>query len=147
MKTETQLISIIPTQEKASEIYEVISREVLTNCIKRKIIISGSLLTLTKFKNVTFVGCVVFGTKFSECEFSGCTFKDCKFQFSDIRNCNFVSTVFENCTWDNTYMEQSIFDSCRLDFKTLGKLSKGDNIISNCFGDVFPGLSKDLMAA
>lgn len=145
MKTLTQFINpslsdmtMTINAEVNNENYEVIENENLSDCNYDGLVVSGSLFSLTLFRNVTFDACVFFASKLENCEFRGCNFVNCEFQFSDISHCNFEGCTFDNCTWDNTPIKRCRFSSSFIDTKTAYFVGKGmstseQNVMEYCF--------------
>ena len=119
----------------ATERYEVISNETLSDCIQKDLNISGSLLSQSHFKNVTFSNCAFFGSRIEKCTFIGVTFENCTFQFSHLQDCTFISCTFKNCRWTSTGINGSDMEGCLLDVKTMFYVSKYDNKLQGCFRD------------
>jgi uncharacterized protein YjbI with pentapeptide repeats len=107
--------------------YEVIENEDLKSCNFNELTISGSLFSLTTFKNVTFESCVFFGSRLENCNFVNCTFKGCEFQFTTLEHCNFVNTTFTSCKWDVSPLKKNCFEECLFDSKTLYYAEKTNN--------------------
>ena len=116
-----------------NHVYEVIENESLKSCDFDRLTLSGSLFSLTVFKNVTFRSCVFFGSKLENCRFVNCKFIDCSFQFTNLAHCNFHTTEFKNCHWDFSYTRKSQFHHCSLDKMSHCSISKDDNRFVNCF--------------
>lgn len=132
MKTLTQFFNpfLNETQEDAQ--YEIIENMTLDTKDFKGLSISGSLFSLTTFKNVTFESCVFYGSKIENCKFVNCKFISCDFKFSSISHSNFTGTQFENCNWDFTPIKKSEFNFSQLDAKTMYYASTEDNAISSC---------------
>ncbi|MBL6989060.1 MAG: pentapeptide repeat-containing protein [Bacteriovoracaceae bacterium] len=137
MKTKTSLIyPLLPDNGGSlnhTEHYEVIENEKIVASDYKELSISGSLFSLTSFKDVTFRSCVFFASKMENCEFINCKFINCKFQFSSIDYCDFHFTEFENCIWNMSPINKSLFSRCNYDHKTKHFIAKeSNNRILNC---------------
>ena len=133
MKTLTNLISPFSTKTLHTDTYEVVENESLTNENYSRLVVSGSLFSLTLFKKVSFDSCVFFASKFENCEFVACNFLDCTIQFSTFINCSFVGCKFKNVTWDLSHIRKSCLEDCFIDAKTSYFLMREDNMVKNCF--------------
>ncbi|GAB4016144.1 MAG: hypothetical protein Fur0010_15740 [Bdellovibrio sp.] len=116
-----------------SGIYEVIENEHLEDQTFVDLGLSGSLLTYTTFKNVTFKSCVFFGSKIENCTFINCKFIDCEFNFSHMHYCDFRSSTFVNTKWDFSPLNKSSFSYCALDTYTAYFAEKDENVMTSCF--------------
>ncbi len=94
------------------------------------LVVSGALLSLTRFENVTFRSCVFFASRMENVSFANCTFIDCKFQFTKVDHCHFANTSLENCSWEASTTNKSSFYSCSMDYKTSHQLMRGNNRIT-----------------
>lgn len=136
MKTQTVTINLNTSgslQSFNNERYEVISNETLTDCIHKDLNVSGSLLSLSTFKNVTFFGCVFFGSKLQDCKFINCKFVACEFKFTQLEECDFVACNFESNSYMSSSIRDSRFKSSEIDEKTAFIASKEDNLVLNCY--------------
>lgn len=113
--------------------YGIIENENITSFNFSNLTISGSLFSLTTFKDVTFDSCVFFGSHIKNCEFTGCTFKNCTFEFSHIYDCSFHATLFENCRWELTPIKKSLFSSSFINRATSQNVNQHGSLIENCF--------------
>jgi uncharacterized protein YjbI with pentapeptide repeats len=127
MNTLTAYINPLTSTIDYTENYEVIENEAVIGNNYNDLIISGSLFSLTLFKNVTFRACVFFGTRIENCQFINCEFIDCKFQFSNISYSDFHHATFKNCIWESTPVRKSLFANSDLDFKSSYFIKKYDN--------------------
>lgn len=125
-------------ESSSSTRYEVIENEVLKSSDLKDLSISGSLFSLTLFKDVTFESCVFFGSKFENCEFVNCKFIDCSFQFTHISHCNFRASSFKNCIWETSTIRKSMLSLCDMDVKTAFFLTKEENKMDSCMKNDFP---------
>ncbi len=137
MSTLTEFLNPLHTESGKNSCYEIIENEALTDCNLSKLSISGSLFSLSVFKNVTFSSCDFFGSKMENCQFIGCNFQNCKFQFSSIEYSDFHSSTFENCIWDISPIKKSLFSRCAIDTKTLYFIAQGENKIFNLQNNQF----------
>lgn len=113
--------------------FEVVENETVVDSKINGLVISGSLFSLSTFKNVVFDSCVFFGSKLENCNFIGCTFINCEFQFSSISYCNFRTTNFSSCKWDFTPTVKSKLYNCELDNKSHYFITKENcNHLENC---------------
>ena len=143
MKTETLIIDIQNLSSFTNERYEVISNETLSDCIHRDINVSGSLLSLSTFTNVTFIGCVFFGSKLEHCTFKNCKFIACEFKFTQIQSNIFTACEFSKNTWSSSSMDENEFRSTQIDSKTGAIATNNTNMIKDCFSA--PTLNKELI--
>lgn len=127
MNTLTKFFNPFLNNSLQDSRYEIIENEDLSSCDFNELTISGSLFSLTTFKNVTFESCVFFGSRLENCNFVNCTFKDCEFQFTTLEHCNFVHTTFTNCKWDVAPLKKNYFEACLLDAKTSFYANKENN--------------------
>jgi uncharacterized protein YjbI with pentapeptide repeats len=127
MNTLTKFFNPLLNNSLQDARYEIIENEDLNSCDFNELTISGSLFSLTTFKNVTFESCVFFGSRLENCNFVNCCFKDCSFQFTTLEHCNFVHTIFTNCMWDIAPLKKNSFEACELDAKTLFYATKDNN--------------------
>ncbi len=134
MNTLTKFFNPFLNNSFADAKYEVIENEVLASCNFKELTISGSLFSLTTFKNVTFESCVFFASKLENCHFLNCKFLNCDFQFTSIEHCNLKATSFRNCKWDITPLRKNIFENCLLDDKTFYFTTKSNSLnkLVNC---------------
>lgn len=136
MKTTTVTLNLNTScslDSFSSERYEIISNETLTDCFHRDLNVSGSLLSLSTFKNVTFFGCVFFGSKLQDCKFVNCKFIACEFKFTQMEECEFVACNFESNRFMSSTIKNSEFNSSELDEKTAFVAAKDGNHVVNCF--------------
>lgn len=138
MKTLTNLISPFFKNTLHTDTYEIVENEVLTAQNYKDLTVSGSLFSLTLFKNVTFDSCAFYATKFINCEFVGCKFANCTFQFSHISETDFHSCTFEDNLWTVSSISKSYLSSCFVDLKTSYHLMKEDNVARDCFTSKTP---------
>ncbi|MBT7610021.1 MAG: hypothetical protein HN576_09710 [Bacteriovoracaceae bacterium] len=127
MNTLTQFFNPLLNNSLQDARYEVIENEDLSSCDFSLLTISGSLFSLTTFKNVTFESCVFFGSRLENCNFVNCTFKDCEFKFTTLEHCNFAHTTFNNCMWDLAPLKKNCFENCLFDSKTFYYAKKTNN--------------------
>lgn len=130
MKTKTDLHSPFLHSNTGFETYGVIENQNIGDKEFNDLVVSGALISLTSFKNVTFRSCVFFATRLENVSFANCTFIDCKFQFSAIEHCHFASTSLENCSWEASPINKSYFYACGMDYKTSHHLLRGNNRIT-----------------
>ncbi len=115
-------------------LYDIVENDVIKSKDFSGLTLSGSLFSLSVFKNVTFSSCVFFGSRLENCTFIDCKFIDCSFQFSTLEHCTFEQTEFSGCTWDVTRFKRNLFRASFLDYKTshfAGK-SEARNEFSRC---------------
>lgn len=127
MNTLTKFFNPFWKNPNTSSSYEVIENEVIKASDLKCLTISGSLFSLTTFKNVTFESCVFFGSRMENCTFEDCKFINCEFQFTTLEHCNFASVSFSNCKWDISPIRKNRFENCRFDDKTSYFATKACN--------------------
>ncbi len=134
MKTLTDTTINPLSLRMTEESYEVIENESIVNSNFKSLTISGSLFSLTTFKNVTFDSCVFFATRMENCEFIKCNFINCQFQFSNITHCDLHFAKFDHCTWSFSTLKHNIIVECWLDCQIRHALTKvTSNRIVNSF--------------
>lgn len=138
MKTTTMTINLNTLSSFTNERYEVISNETLSDCFHKDLNVSGSLLSLSTFKNVTFFGCVFFGSKLQGCTFVNCKFVNCEFKFTQMEDCEFKACEFQGCEYVSSGIKESRFKSSAIDHKTAFVAAKEANLMENCYR---PGLT------
>ncbi|WP_164848528.1 pentapeptide repeat-containing protein [Halobacteriovorax sp. HLS] len=136
MKTLTQFFNPLMNEAQEDAQYEVIENMTLDTKEFKGLSISGSLFSLTTFKNVSFESCVFYGSKIENCKFINCKFINCDFQFSSVSHSNFTGTHFVNCNWDFSPIRKSEFNFSHLDAKTVYYASNEDNFLSSCISNV-----------
>jgi len=112
------------------EDYLVIENQNIGDRKFNDLVVSGALLSLSHFENVTFCSCVFFATCLENVSFANCTFIGCKFQFTTLTHCHFANSSLRNCVWEASNINKSNFYNCEMDFKTSHKLLRGDNRIT-----------------
>jgi hypothetical protein len=134
MNTLTKFFNPFWKNSDTSSSYEVIENEVVKASDLNGLTISGSLFSLTTFKNVTFESCVFFGSRMENCTLEDCKFINCEFQFTTLEHCNFASVSFSNCKWDVSPIRKNIFENCRFDDKTsyFAKKACSFNKLTSC---------------
>ena len=133
MNTQTAIaLSEFCTQEDNTQ-YHVIANELITSRKFKGLTISGSLLSQTTFREVTFESCVFFGTYIEHCEFIGCTFTNCTFEFSKVYDCNFNACNLENCIWENTPIKTTLFEFSFVDLETAVNTTYYNSLIEKCY--------------
>jgi uncharacterized protein YjbI with pentapeptide repeats len=120
-------------QVPSTQQYHVIANESIQSRNYKGLTISGSLLSQTTFREVTFESCVFFGTYIEHCEFIGCTFIDCKFEFSKVYDCNFNACNMQNCTWENTPIKTTLFCYSFVDLETAVNSTYYNSLVENCY--------------
>lgn len=135
MKTLTQFFNPFLNESHEDAKYEVIENTTVNTKDFNGLSISGSLFSLTTFKNVTFESCVFYGSKMENCKFVNCNFKNCEFKFTNISHCNFTGTTFVNCNWDFSPIKKSEFNFSHIDAVTMHYASKENNTFSSCMSN------------
>ena len=107
-------------------LYDVVENETIKGKDFGDLTLSGSLFSLTTFRDVTFESCVFFATRMENCTFINCRFENCSFQFSSIEHCQFCETEFQGSFWDVSPLKYNDFSSCLLDDRTTYFASKPD---------------------
>lgn len=99
-------------------LYEVIENSAIEGRKINGLTISGALLSLSSFEDVTFENCTFYASKLENCSFKQCEFINCSFEFTNITHCEFATSEFVNCTWQCSPVRSSKFSYCELDAKT-----------------------------
>lgn len=134
MKTLTDTTINPHSLQMNVETYEIIENELLEGSNFKELAISGSLFSLTTFKNVTFDSCAFFATRMENCEFINCKFVNCTFQFCSMTHCEFHFAKIDRCTWEFSPLKNNLLSQSWLGTKMLRALEKEDsNEIQNCF--------------
>ena len=133
MNTLLKFINPFPQATPIEKCYEAIENALVNDQDFKGLNVSGSLFSLTTFRNVVFQSCVFFASNLENCEFVSCTFIDCNFQFSTVEYCNFSNTLFRSCKWDITPIKKCNFNSCDLDYKTIHYSKNGQNKFDDLF--------------
>ncbi|WP_372653443.1 pentapeptide repeat-containing protein [Halobacteriovorax sp.] len=133
MKTLTQFFNPFLNESQMDAKYEVIENMIVNTKEFKGLSISGSLFSLTTFKNVTFESCVFYGSKIENCKFVNCNFIDCEFQFTSVSHCKFNGTSLENCKWDYSPIKRTEFNFSYLCAVTMHYSSlESNNSHSSC---------------
>ena len=133
MKTQTAITLPLFCQTGDSKQYYVIANETIFSLDFIGLTISGSLLSQTTFREVTFESCVFYGTYIEHCEFIGCNFKNCSFEFSKVHDCNFNASTLENCTWENTPARSTLFQNSFIDLESAVNATYYNSLVENCY--------------
>ncbi len=99
-------------------LYEVIENSAIEGRKINGLTISGALLSLSSFKEVTFENCTFYASKLENCNFQQCKFINCSFEFTNVSHCEFATSEFINCTWQCSPVRSTKFSYCELDAKT-----------------------------
>ncbi len=133
MKTQTAITVPLFCQPGDSKQYHVIANEIISSLDFIGLTISGSLLSQTTFREVTFESCVFYGTYIEHCEFIGCSFKNCRFEYSKVYDCNFSATTIDNCSWEATPIRTTLLQSSFIDLETAVNATFYNSLVENCF--------------
>lgn len=133
METQTAITLPLFCQTGDSKQYYVIANETISSLNFIGLTISGSLLSQTTFREVTFDSCAFYGTYIEHCEFIGCTFKNCTFEFSKVYDCNFNASTVINCSWVATPIKTTLFQNSFVGLETAVQATYHNSLVENCF--------------
>lgn len=118
MNTLIRFFNPFAHAQSQDALYDVVENEEIKEQDLSGLTLSGSLFSLSVFRDVTFTACVFFGSRLENCTFIGCKFIDCSFQFSTVEHCTFEETEFVGSHWDVSPLKKNAFRTCFLDQKT-----------------------------
>ena len=132
VNTSLENTQVVDVESTPAGTYEIIENEIITSNDFDSLVISGSLFSLTTFKNVNFESCTFFGSKIENCTFINCSFVGCKFEFTTISHSKFNKCNFESVLWDHSPLSKSTIAHCDLDANTAFFISEDENHVVGC---------------
>ncbi len=109
-----------------SEIFKtesIVENQLISGKKFQGIVISGCLLSFSRFYDITFQSCVFFADRVENCVFVNCKFVDCKFQFTIFEHCRFDSSIFEHCSWESSRIKKTTIADCVMDSRVSEEIA------------------------